>query len=170
MSGSWAMSLQAGLRLPTGYDADTDSGPPLGSGELDADLRASLGRGLGVGYLKAELGYRRRGGALNDEWLYRAELGTERPRWFARLSIDGVHNTKTPPDIAGTPVITPLPGGGGVVPALVVGDQHVTSLGLAIARTLRPGRAVQLEARRTVAGTNHLAGTTVQVGFVVRRP
>lgn len=67
----------------------------------------------------------------------------------------------------GRTVVTPLPGGGGVVPELIVGDQHVTKLNPALAYSLRPGLALQIEALHVIAGTNSLAGTIYSFGILL---
>ncbi|MBT4496914.1 MAG: hypothetical protein HOC74_04295 [Gemmatimonadetes bacterium] len=166
-----ASALQVEIKIPSGYAAHPQDGPPLGSGELDGEVRFAIGKSLHPLplYTSGELGYRRRGGDLNDEFLYAAEIGFSSGRLFFKLAVDGIRNTSTPPDIAGRTVVTPLPGGGGVVPELIVGDQHITKLNPAFAYSLRPGLALQIEALHAVAGTNSLAGTIYSLGILFTR-
>jgi len=163
-----AAALQLGIKIPSGYDAHPVDGPPLGSGKWDGEMRLAIGKSLYPlpFYVSGELGYRRRGGPLNDEFLYAAEIGSSTGRLFFKLAIDGIQNSSAPPDIAGRTVVTPLPGGGGVVPELIVGDQHVTKLNPALAYALRPGLALQIEALHTVTGANSLAGTIYSFGIL----
>lgn len=166
--GPLVISLQTGLKLPSRY-ARQPTGPPLGTGEVDGEFHLQAGRSLYPlpAYFSASLGYRRRGGPLHDEWLYAAELGWTAGILQARLAVDGIRNTATPPDIAGRPVVTPLPGGGGTVPELIAGDQHVTKLSATLACSVRPGRILQAELLRPAAGTNALGGTTWVLGLVI---
>jgi hypothetical protein len=163
-----ASTLQIGIKIPSGYAAHPHDGPPLGSGELDGEIRLAIGKShhpLPL-YTSGELGYRKRGGPLKDELLYAAEIGLSSGRLLCKLAVDGIWNISTPPDIAGRTVVTPLPGGGGVVPELIVGDQHITKLNPAIAYSLRPGLALQIEALHAIAGTNSLAGTIYSLGIL----
>ena len=85
------------------------------------------------------------------------------------MGLDGVENTSTPPDIYGQTVVTPLPGGGGVLPDLVVGDQHVTKVSPALIYTMYPGLLLQADVFHVLAGKNTLSGTTFALGFVLAR-
>jgi len=41
---------------------------------------------------------------------------------LVKVAFDDLRSTFTPPDIAGQPVTTPLPGGGGAFPNVIQGD------------------------------------------------
>ena len=167
-----ALSLQGGTKMPLGYDkTPSNDGPPLGSGEVDGEVHVLAGKSLYPLplYLSADLGYRRRGGRLHDEILYAVEAGYTAGRLLFKVGLDGVENTSTPPDIYGQTVVTPLPGGGGVLPDLVVGDQHVAKLSPALIYTLNPGLLLQADAFHVLAGENTLSGTTFALGIGVRR-
>lgn len=64
-NGAGIMALQPLIRVPLGYDRGDQ--PPLGSGKLDAELRALYGHGFAGGFFDAQLGYRTRGGPAADE-------------------------------------------------------------------------------------------------------
>ena len=167
-----ALAIQTGLQIPLGYDERPDNdGPPLGSGNPNAEIHFLAGVSLypRPAYLTAGVGYRRRGGRLHDEIPFSVEGGWRRGRLLLKLLVQGVRNTKTPPDIFGAPVVTPLPGGGGAFPDLVVGDQHILQVTPAAIWELGSGLSVQAEIMRTAAGTNTLSGTTLSLGLLLRR-
>ncbi len=162
-------SVQVGIKLPLGYERTPASGgPSVGTSAADAEAHLLMGKSLYPlpFYLTAGLGYRRRGGRLNDEMLYTSELGfTSGPALF-KFDIYGIENTSAPPDIAGQTVVTPLPGGGGVLPDLVVGDQNVVKLSPGIVYTLRSGFSLQGEVFYVAAGENTLSGTSYTLSIV----
>lgn len=163
------LAVQGGIKLPLLYDErPNNNGPPLGSGTVDGEVHLLAGRSLYPlpSYLTGSIGYRRRGGRLHDEVIYAAEVGYTVGRALIKLTLDGVQNTSTPPDIAGNFVVTPLAGGGGVLPDLVVGDQHIVKLSPGIIYEWRQGVSLQAEAIRVVAGTNTLSGTIYSLGLV----
>ncbi|MBT4612380.1 MAG: hypothetical protein HOC05_20210 [Gemmatimonadetes bacterium] len=163
------LAVQAGLDLPFYGDAPDNEGPPLGSGEIDAQAHLLLGRSLGQIYVSTRIGYKRRAGRLHDEILFGAEGGRHWGRWLGALRLDAVRNVQTPPDIYGGPIVTPLPVGGGVLPDLVIGDQHSLKLNPSLTYTLSHGLQVQLEVLSVVSGTNTLAGTQWAIGVVATR-
>ncbi len=129
------LAVQAGVKLPLLYnEKPNNNGPPLGSGAFDGEVHLLAGRSLYTrpSYVTGSLGYRRRGGRLNDEAVYAAEAGYTKGRTLFKVTLDGVRNTSKPPDIVGNMVVTPLEGGGGVLPDLVVGDQHIVKLNPAL--------------------------------------
>ena len=165
-----ALSIQTGIKFPLGYEQQpANDGPPLGTAKFDGEIHLLAGRSLWPlpGYVTGSLGFRRRGGRLNDEMVYGIEIGYNVGPMLAKIGLDGIRNRSTPPDIAGQTVVTPLPGGGGVLPDLVVGDQHFTKLGPGIIYSLSPGRAVQAELLHVLAGTNTLSGTVFSLALIL---
>ena len=165
-----AISLQTGVKVPLGYDDQPDNdGPRLGSGDLDGEIHLLVGRSLYplAAYVSGGVGYRRRGGRLNDEVVYVVEGGYTRGRFLFKAGLDGLINTTAPPDIYGRTVVTPLPGGGGVLPDLVVGDQDVFKVIPAVIYALRPGLSLQVEMIHTLAGKNVLGGSQLSLGVVL---
>ena len=163
------LSIQAGVKLPLGYHRrPANDGPPLGTSKLDGEAHLLAGRSLWPlpGYVTGSMGFRRRGGRLNDELVYGIEVGYRKGRLLTKLGLDGVRNRSTPPDIAGQTVVTPLPGGGGVLPNLVVGDQHFTRLSPSVIYSLASGMAVQAELSHVLAGTNVLSGTVFSLALI----
>ena len=163
------ISMQTGLKVPLGYDDQPDNdGPRLGSGDFDGEIQLLAGKSLHPldAYVSGGVGYRRRGGRLNDEVLYSIEGGYTRGPLLFKAGLDGLMNTKAPPDIYGATVVTPLPGGGGALPDLVVGDQDVLKVIAALIYTRRPGLSLQVELIHTLAGKNTLGGPQLSVGVV----
>lgn len=169
---SEVVSVQAGIKLPLGYDrAPADDGPPLGTAHVDLEGFLLLGKSFHPVpvYASAGIGYRRRTGALHDQVLYSAEAGVSSGRFLFRVAVDGLQSTVTPPDIVGQPVVTPLPGGGGALPNIIVGDQNILKLSPAISYRLGPGLAVQGEVLHILAGKNTVAGSIFSLGVVLTR-
>ena len=165
-----ALSIQTGIKFPLGYEQQpANDGPPLGTAKVDGEIHLLAGRSLWPlpGYVTGSLGLRRRGGRLNDEVVYRIEIGYHVGPLLAKIGLDGIRNRSTPPDIAGQTVVTPLPGGGGVLPDLVVGDQHFTKLSPGIIYSLSPGMAVQAELLHVLAGTNTLSGIAFSLALIL---
>ena len=168
VTGTTTLSAQGGLAVPLGYSGVTEDGPPLGTGELAGELQLLIGQSLHPLplYLGGAIGYRARRGPLDDEFLYEAEAGGTWRRLSMKLGLSGVQNRSTPPDIAGSTVATPLPGGGGVVPQLIVGDQHWTQVNPSVVVAVSPGLGWQVDWTRTVAGTNTLSGNTLSTALI----
>ena len=163
-------SAQVGIKLPLGYEMEPASGgPSLGTSKVDAEAHLLVGKSLHPlpFYFTAGLGYRRRGGMLNDEVAYTSEVGfTSGPALF-KFNIHGIDNTSEPPDIAGQTVVTPLPGGGGVLPDLVIGDQNVLKLNPGLVYSLGNGLALQGDVFYVAAGKNSLSGTSYSLSLVL---
>ena len=76
-----ALSVRAGFKVPLGYEpTPPNDGPPLGTGEVDAELHVLAGKSSYTlpFYLSSGLGYRQRRGRFNDEILYAIEEGYRR--------------------------------------------------------------------------------------------
>ncbi len=165
------VSVQGGMKFPLGYDATPDDGgPPLGTGEVDSDIRILAGRGFSSWpvYLSGGIGYRLRGGSYHDEWLYEGEIGLSSGRWLVKIGLAGVENREAPQDLVGAPITTPLPGGGGSF-VVLTGDQNYTKLNPSVSYAIGPGRWFTVELFDVVAGKNTIDGTTVSAGFVFAR-
>lgn len=63
--GADILALQPLVRVPLGYDKGDQ--PPLGSGKVDAEMRALYGHGFDGGFFDGQLAYRTRGGPAADE-------------------------------------------------------------------------------------------------------
>jgi hypothetical protein len=166
------LSVQGGVKIPLGYEKEPDNdGPPLGTGDVDGELHILYGQSLYPvpAYIAASAGYRLRGGTLNDEWVYTAEAGYTLGPVFAKLSFDVLRNTEDPPDIAGATVINPLPGGGGAVPEIIVGDQDVSKISPSLSYAVSGSLSLTAEAFHVLGGKNTVAGTTFSLGLVYER-
>ncbi|OYQ34808.1 hypothetical protein CHU95_09455 [Niveispirillum lacus] len=64
-AGAEIVALQPLIRVPLGYDRGAQ--PPLGSGKVDAEMRALYGYGFDSGFFDGQLAYRTRGGPAADE-------------------------------------------------------------------------------------------------------
>ncbi len=164
------LSFQGGIKLPLFYTSrPNNSGSPLGSGDIDLDALFLLGKSFQSQplYLTGGIGYRYRGGALHDELLFTAEVGYKIKQFLFKVNLDGIRNTTTPPDLAGITVVTPLPGGGGVVPSVIVGDQHLTKISPAIILDISPKLAVQAEILHVFDGKNTVNGSIYSLGIIL---
>lgn len=63
--GADIVALAPLIRVPLGYDKGDQ--PPLGSGKVDAEMRALYGHGFADGFFDAQVAYRTRGGPAADE-------------------------------------------------------------------------------------------------------
>ncbi|HEX7879267.1 MAG TPA: hypothetical protein VF720_07640 [Candidatus Eisenbacteria bacterium] len=102
-------SVQALVKIPTGYEVDVPL--PIGNGEFEYDAHLLYGRSLWPlipGYCGVEVGYRWRAGAPEDEIRYLAEVGTDLGKHlYTRAKLDGVKGTKSGAavDLNGNPTI-----------------------------------------------------------------
>ena len=164
------LSVEGGVKLPLGYETRPDNdGPPLGTGEVDLEGRLLLGKSLHPvpAYFTGGLGYRFRGGPLNDEILYEVEAGYTHRQWLFKLNLNGVQNTSDVPDLVGMEVVTPLPGGGGVVPSVIVGDQNFLKISPAIIYSLNSRFSLQGEVIHILRGANTASGTQVSLSLIL---
>jgi hypothetical protein len=155
-----------------GYERIPENdGAALGTGEIDGEGYFLLGKSLYPlpVYLTGGVGYRRRGGLLKDEYLYLAELGISSRSILFKVTVDGVKNRGTPPDLYGSLIISPLPGGGGVFPSILYGDQDYFKITPGIIYRFKDNWAFQLEAIHIAAGKNIISGTTYSLGIVLQR-
>ncbi|RMD93528.1 MAG: hypothetical protein D6814_15540, partial [Calditrichaeota bacterium] len=167
-----AVSLQGGAKIPLGYDEKpSNDGPPLGTGEVDSEIQLLVGTSLYPVpvYLTGGIGFRYRSGPLHDEWFFSIEAGVTHGKWLFKANLDGLKNTIPPPDIVGQPVTTPLPGGGGALPNIIVGDQDIFKISPSVIYSLQKNLAVQAEALHIFAGKNTVSGTIFSLGFILTK-
>lgn len=170
--GGFALSLQGGVKMPMGYEAKpSNDGPPLGTGKLDVKGHLLVGQSLHPWplYVSGSAGYRHRTGPLHDQWLFAFEVGLTSGELLIKLAFEGVKSTVAPPDIVGQPVMTPLPGGGGALPNIIVGDQDIYKASPSITYSLGRGLAMQAEIWHIFAGKNTVAGSTYTFGLILSR-
>ena len=151
---SFVTSVQAGVKIPMGYEKTPDNGgAPLGTGEVDVEGHLFAGISLWPvpGYLSGGIGYRVRGGPLHDEIPFYGEGGyTIKERVFMKVRLEGLKNTVAPPDL------------GTADNNVIVGDQDWLKLMPTASVRVLKGTWVTLEAFHVLAGKNTVAGTTWQ--------
>ncbi len=166
------ISFQAGVKIPLGYSTDTDqTGPTLGTGDVDYESQVLIGRSfypLPL-YLTGAAGYRVRPGLLNDEYFYSLEAGYTIGPALMKAGVDVLRNTGTPLDIYGQTIRLPLPGGGGVVPLRLFGDQNFTKINGGVIYGLGEQAALNAEVFHLLSGKNTVTGTTFLLGLVLTR-
>jgi len=167
---SFALSFQSGIKIPMGYSDQPDNdGPRLGTGDIDFEGQILMGVSLYPlpVYITGGFGYRHRLGELHDELLSHVELGFATGRFLFKTYVEWIKNTNQPPDIYGQPVVTPLPGGGGVLPETIVGDQDILKLSPSIIYYFNQNMGVQLEISAILAGKNTVSGTTFSLALIL---
>jgi hypothetical protein len=170
-----AISIQAGVKTPLGYESEPDNGgPALGTGEVDAQIDVLVGQSFYPvpAYMSAGVGYRFRGGAdFDNEVLYNIEAGYTAGRLFLKLRFDGLQNVGPIPDLAGTPIVTPDPMGGGFLsvdqPNARNQDRYL--LTPVLAYNFTDTFAIGAEAYHVLGGKNALAGTAWVLAAVFTR-
>ena len=165
-----ALSIQAGARIPLGYSSEPqNNGPRLGSAEISYEGHIFIGSSFYPlpMYFSGSVGYRYRTGDLNDEVIFTGELGYTLGPIFIKTYIEILRNVVTPPDIYGQQIVTPLPGGGGVLPDIVIGDQHLTKVIPSITLNLGESLGIQFEIIEPLTGRNTINGTTYSLGLVL---
>ncbi len=172
VDGALALSVQGGIKAPLGYDkAPADDGPPLGTGKIDLEGHLLIGKSLYPlpAYITASVGYRRRTGPLADQVLFTGEVGYAVGNFLFKIGYDGLKSTVAPPDIVGQPVTTPLPGGGGALPNIIVGDQDIFKISPSVIYNATDAFALQAELLHIYAGKNTVAGTIYSFGLVLKK-
>ncbi len=170
--GSFALSFQGGVKLPLGYEEKpADDGAPLGTGDIDLEGHLLLGKSLHPlpAYLTGSIGYRHRTDELHDQILLNAEAGYTAGKFLFKVTFDGLMSTITPPDIVGQPVMSPLPGGGGALPNIIVGDQDIFKISPSIIYNFTEDWGVQGEVLHIFAGKNTVAGTIYSFGIILQK-
>ncbi|RMG67519.1 MAG: hypothetical protein D6715_04625 [Calditrichaeota bacterium] len=167
-----AVSLQGGVKIPLGYDEFPDNdGPSLGTSKVDTELSLLIGKSffpLPI-YAWGGGGYRRRSGRFNDEFIFTGEVGLTLGRALVKFNVDGIKNTKRPPDIYGETLVLPLPGGGGAFQQFQFGDQDVIKINPGVIVDVSGPLAFQVDVIHVVWGRNMIAGTTASAGLVLHR-
>jgi hypothetical protein len=166
---SAVISIQPGIKIPLGYETNpTIDAPSLGTGEIDGELLFQSGFSFWPKpwYMTGGFGYRWRGGPAHNEYLYIAEMGYATKKLGFKLSLDGVKNTQTPPDIYGQTVITPLPGGGGTLPSSALADdEDYLKVIPEFFFKLSQHWSMQVGLIQVVTGKNVESGTTYMLGL-----
>jgi len=152
------VSIQAGVKLPLGYDASPpDGGAPLGSGKVDVEGALLAGTGIWPirVYATGAIGYRIRGGSgIADEFLFRVEGGFTPGDWLAKATLEGVYSAETLGDQGSSTVN--------------VTNQDILKIIPTLAYRFHYRFAVGAELIHTLSGKNTVSGTTYSVGILLR--
>jgi hypothetical protein len=165
-----ALSIQAGARIPLGYSREPqNNGPRLGTADMIYEGHILFGSSFYPlpMYFSGSVGYRYRTGDLNDEVIFTGELGYTLGPIFIKTYVEVLRSVVTPPDIYGQTIVTPLPGGGGVLPDIIIGDQHLTKIIPSITLNLGESLGILFEIIKPLAGRNAIRGTTYSFGLVL---
>ena len=165
-----ALSFSAGPKIPMGYSRTPENdGPSLGTGYVDVEGYLAIGTSLHPvpAYVSSSVGYRARGGKFNDEMYLSAEAGYTIGNFFIKAFLELIRSTVTPPDLYGGTIVSPLPGGGGTLPNIIVGDQDISKILPSITYYFNEGFGLQAEINHVFAGKNTLSGTTYSLGLVL---
>lgn len=157
------LSVQGSVKLPLGYDrSPDDGGPPLGNGELDADIQLLVGRSLDPlpFYVTGSGGLRRRGGPYNDELFYQAELGYSTAQWLVKGALDIVENRANRAGMSENR--------SGLDDSLV-GEQDYTKLVIGVERAIDATTRFTIDLIEILYGKNTIEGTTIAVGVAYSR-
>ena len=151
------LSIQAGVKLPLGYDATPpDGGAPLGSGKVDVEAWVLGGASIWPirAYATGQAGYRLRGGAgIADEYLFQIEGGFTPGNWLAKATLEGVHSKGAADDQQSSTV--------------VITNQDVLKIIPTIAYRFHRRFSVVTELIHIIEGKNTVAGTTYSAGIVL---
>ncbi len=148
-------AVAAGAKFPLTYEVLEQSNVPLGTGELDEEVRLLLGRSLYPfpGYVTGDLGWRRRGGRFSNELFFSVEAGASWNRAMLKGTISSIRTLGTC---------------GALTQAGLVGDQDVLKLAPGLIYGLSERLEISLDLFHIVAGCNTTAGTTWSVGAALR--
>ena len=148
-------SLAGGVKLPLTYKVRSESNVPLGTGEIDADLRLLVGRSLYPvpAYLTGELGYRLRGGAFSAEWFAALEGGVS---WRRLLFKGSVSSVRTLGDC------------GAMGQAGLIGDQNVLKFSPGLIYNLSDRVEIHGDLFHIAGGCNTTTGNTLSLGVAFK--
>ena len=147
------ISLAAGAKIPLGYKIRQDSNVPLGTDEVDADVRILLGRSLYPvpAYTTGE--FRRRGGTFSDEIFTALEGGISWRRFLFKITLSSVH-TLGSCNSAGQ--------------AGLIGDQNIFKVSPGVIYRLSERVEANLDLFHIASGCNTTTGNTLSLGLALK--
>ncbi len=151
----WAIAIEAGGKIPAGYETIHD--PPFGNGETDFDLGIAIGRSLFPlpAYFSLNFTHRWRGGDFIDEFRGAIEAGWWlRARWMLKGMADGVTAVRTTgsnSDLFGFPL-----------------DQEQLRVGGAVVVRLLDRMELDLTWLQTIGGENVLRSSELFLGVALK--
>ncbi len=149
-------SVAVGGKIPLGYEVDEKIRVPLGTGEMDGDIRLLLGRSFYPfpGYITGELGYRARGGPYSGEMFYLLEAGGSRGGFLFKGYVS---------------VLRTLATCGATGQAGLIGDQDILKLSPGLIYRLNPRAELSLDLIHIASGCNTITGNTLSLGVALKR-
>ena len=149
------VSLALGGKFPMGYEQHRESNVPLGTGEIDADMRLLVGKSLYPlpGYLTSIVGLRKRGGVFADEIFFALEGGVHLKRLLVKGLVEGVRT---------------LGDCGATGQAGLTGDQDLLKVAPGLVWALGEGLELNADLFHVVSGCNTAAGKTYVLGLVFK--
>ena len=149
-------SLAVGARIPLGYEVDTETRVPLGTGEMDGDVRILLGRSLYPfpGYLTGEIGFRARGGPYSNEIFYALEAGASRQNFLLKGSVSALRTRATC---------------GATGQAGLIGDQDILKVSPGLIYRVSESAELSLDLIHIASGCNTTTGNTLSLGMAIKR-
>jgi hypothetical protein len=158
LRGRRPVAIEAGLKLPLGYDdAPDNGGPALGTGKVDFEAALLAGFGARHVYGSARGAYRVNGGSLDDQVGFSAQLGGSYGRGFAQALVEGWYTTGeiAPLDVSST---------------VRVPNQDVLKLIASVGLRTGAHASVVAEVYHVLDGRSAPTGTTAALGIAITAP
>ncbi len=158
LRGRHPAALEAGVKLPLGYEAAPENGgPALGTGEADFEVALLASFGARYVYASARGAYRVVGGSLDDTVGFSAELGGSYGRGFAQALIEGWYTTGeiSTLDVSST---------------VQIPNQDLLKLIATLGVRTGAHTSLAAEIYHVLDGRNAPAGTTVALGIAFKSP
>lgn len=156
--GRYPAAIEAGVKIPLGYDTEPDNGgPALGTGKPDFEAAVAAGFGAAHVYGSARAAYRACGGTLDDQVGFSAEVGGSHGRAFGQALVEGWYTTGE---------IKPLE----VSSTMRVPNQDVLKLIASAGVRTAAHTALVAEVYHVLDGRNTPTGTTVALAIVFKAP
>ncbi|GAB4333215.1 MAG: hypothetical protein Kow0037_11430 [Calditrichia bacterium] len=169
-NGKYGVALRGGVKFPLGYVTASESeAPVLGNGEREGEVKIILGRSFFPYplYFSGGTGYRWRSGSLAAELLGEAEMGLTIHKLFFKIYLEMVKSRGPIIDLYGRELKLPLPGGGGVLPEVLYGNQEylkiLPSISLPVAKQL----SFQIELVEILSGKNIVDGSSYTMALII---
>jgi len=99
--------------------------------------------------------------------MLQSKAGYSISKLFLKVFYEGVRNIKSPPDIYGEAVQTPLPGGGGELPEIIIGDQDIDKIIFTSSYRISQNISVNGDIFYLFSGKNTISGTTYSIGLIL---
>jgi len=165
---SWQVSVQTGLKIPTGYqtdEAELQSAPPLGDGQTDFEFKLLFGRAIlnYLGYVNIDVGFRARSAEPVDEVPYALEMGLNLTKEYMLIGkLYGVRSIAENDNQTDFRIID-----GKIENFVGTGAvEDFTKVQFQLLYKLSPHRQLSFEFDQVITGRNTSHATTLGVGIV----